>query len=83
MDAIIAIWDLENNGTLIKKIVGDPGQTWSARFSPDGESIATGSHSGNIHIYNIETGEKTTTFTAKGFIMSIAYVSHPCSCIIE
>ncbi|CDH48442.1 wd repeat-containing protein 61 [Lichtheimia corymbifera JMRC:FSU:9682] len=73
LDAIIAIWDLENNGTLVKKIVGDPGQTWSARFSPDGESIATGSHSGNIHIYNIETGEKTTTFSAKGFIMSIAY----------
>lgn len=68
------MWDLEN-GTLLKSITAAPLEAWKAKISPDGQSIATGSHNGNINIYDIDSGEKTASLPTKNnFLLSVAYV---------
>ncbi|KAI9316423.1 WD40-repeat-containing domain protein [Dichotomocladium elegans] len=67
------VWDLENNGAVVKIIESKPGESWTACFSPDGESIVTGSQSGHVSIFNIASGEKTSDFEAKKYVMSVAF----------
>ena len=46
-------------------------------FSPDGKNIATGSYTGKVNVFNLETGKKETDFqvdTKGKFTMSISYV---------
>lgn len=51
-------------------------QAWTAKFSPDSKHIATGSSSGNVNQYSVETGEKVQTFEGRDkFSMCVAYVS--------
>lgn len=51
-------------------------QAWTAKFSPDSKHIATGTASGDINQYSVESGEKVQTFEGRGkFAMSVAYVS--------
>jgi WD repeat-containing protein 61 len=48
-------------------------------FSPDGKNIATGSYTGKVNVFNLETGKKETDFqvdTKGKFTMSISYVIH-------
>ena len=50
---------------------------WTVSFSPDGKNIASGSYTGKINVFNVETGKLETNFLSdiKGkFTMSIAYV---------
>lgn len=52
-----------------------PVDAWSATFSKDNKFIATGSHSGNINMFNVETGEKDRVLETRGkFVMSVAFV---------
>ncbi|KAI7862878.1 quinon protein alcohol dehydrogenase-like superfamily [Spinellus fusiger] len=70
----IRIWDLQNNGAIMKVITAAPVEAWTARFSPEGQFLATGSHSGDIHLYNVESGEKAQTFATKPkFLMCTVY----------
>lgn len=59
---------------------------WTLSFSPDGKTIATGSHNGHINLFNVDTGEKQSSLDTRGkFTMSIAHVSrnyHNCTCTI-
>lgn len=49
---------------------------WTLSFSPDGKTIATGSHNGHINLFNVDTGEKQSSLDTRGkFTMSIAHVS--------
>jgi WD repeat-containing protein 61 len=67
---------LENNGRLIKSITAAPVESWKAKFSPDGDLVATGSHNGDINFFNVESGEKVNSLPTKNkFLMSIAFVS--------
>jgi WD repeat-containing protein 61 len=75
IDSNIRVWDLEN-GTLINNIAAAPLEAWKAKISPDKQNIATGSHNGDINIYNVSSGEKETSLPTKSnFLLSIAYVS--------
>jgi len=75
LDSQMRIWDL-NNQTLVKAIDSGPVEAWSCAFSPDGRHIATGSHSGKVHIYSVETCERVSELDTKGkFVMSLCYVS--------
>lgn len=50
---------------------------WTVSFSPDGKNIASGSYTGKVNVFNVETGKKETNFqvdTKGKFTMSIAYV---------
>ena len=51
-------------------------EAWSVGFSPDGKHIATGSHSGKINVWTVESGEKDRVLDTKSkFVMSCVYVS--------
>ena len=50
---------------------------WTLSFSPDGKTIATGSHNGHINLFSVDTGEKQSSLDTRGkFTMSIAHVSY-------
>jgi WD repeat-containing protein 61 len=47
----------------------------SLSFSPDGRILASGTHSGNINLWNVETGQLDHVYETKGrFAMSCAFV---------
>lgn len=49
---------------------------WTLAFSPDSRFLATGSHSGKINIFGVDSGRKEMTMDTRGkFTLSIAYVS--------
>ena len=76
LDAMIRIWDIES-GKPIKTIDASPADAWTVSFSPDGKNIASGSYSGKVNVFNLDTGKKETNFQIdeKGkFTMSISYV---------
>ncbi|KAI7889492.1 WD40-repeat-containing domain protein [Mucor mucedo] len=74
VDSNIRIWDLENDGALIKSITANPVEAWKAKFSPDARVVIAGSHNGDINFFNVESGEKINTLSTKNmFLMSVAY----------
>lgn len=65
-------------------------ETWDIAFNPTGEYLASGSQSGNVNIWNTDTGEKEASLETHGkFVMSVAYVRslrlHPplSNCLIQ
>lgn len=70
------IWDLES-GEKISTIEVGPVDLWTVTFSPDDKYIISGSHSGKITLYNVETAKAEKTLDTRGkFTLSIAYVSY-------
>lgn len=76
LDNHIRIWDLQQEA-LIRSIEAGPVESWTLTVSPDGRFVATGSHTGNVNIYSLDTAQKTGVLeTSKGkFVMSVAFVS--------
>jgi len=50
---------------------------WTIAFSSDSRFIASGSHTGKIILYGVESGQKEVQLDTRGgkFALSIAYVS--------
>ena len=49
---------------------------WTICFSPDARLLASGSHTGKINLYGVESGKKESALDTRGkFTLSIAYVS--------
>ena len=75
LDSQIRLWDVASGG-LTKIVEAGPVEAWSATFSPDSKFIATGTHSGNINMFSVESGEKDRVLETRGkFVMSVAFVS--------
>ena len=50
---------------------------WTIAFSPDSRLLASGSHTGKINLFGVESGKNETTLDTRGrFTLSIAYVSY-------
>ena len=53
---------------------------WTIDFSPDSRFLASGSHTGKINIFGVESGKKESSLDTRGkFTLSIAHVSAACS----
>ena len=50
---------------------------WTIAFSSDSRFIASGSHTGKIILYGVESGQREVQLDTRGgkFALSIAYVS--------
>lgn len=83
LDSSMRIWDLEN-GEKISTIDVGPVDLWTVAFSPDDKYIISGSHSGKITLYNVETAKAEQSLDTRGkFTLSIAYVSTKFNCIFN
>jgi len=75
LDAMIRIWDIET-GKQIRVINEGPADAWTVSFAPDGKNIATGSYTGKVNIFNVESGKKESNLsidTREKLTMSISY----------
>ena len=74
LDSYIRIWDLQS-GEKTKTIESGPVDVWSLTFTPDAKHIVSGSHSGKINWFTVETGKLEQSFDTRGkFTLSIACV---------
>ena len=59
-----------------KTIDAGPVDAWTIAFSPDSRLIASGTHTGKLNLFGVESGKNETTLDTRGkFTLSIAYVS--------
>lgn len=75
MDSSLRLWDLAS-GEKVGSIEVGPVDIWTVAFSPDDKFIISGSHSGKIALYGVESAKQEQTLDTRGkFTLSIAYVS--------
>uniref|UniRef100_A0A158RF77 WD_REPEATS_REGION domain-containing protein n=1 Tax=Hydatigena taeniaeformis TaxID=6205 RepID=A0A158RF77_HYDTA len=69
----IIFWDLEQRRQ-VSVFEGEPAETWSVAFSPDSRFIATGSHSGAVHMIGVESHKLESSISLDGkFVYCLAY----------
>eukprot|EP01112_Ceratiomyxa_fruticulosa_P010472 TRINITY_DN2775_c0_g1_i1.p1 TRINITY_DN2775_c0_g1~~TRINITY_DN2775_c0_g1_i1.p1 ORF type:complete len:301 (-),score=59.88 TRINITY_DN2775_c0_g1_i1:48-950(-) len=74
LDGNIVVGDLNNKGTKLQTINCGPGDVWHISFNPEGTHIASGSQSGNINIWGVESGKSEQTIATQGkFVLSVQY----------
>eukprot|EP00039_Didymoeca_costata_P001378 m.51939 g.51939 ORF g.51939 m.51939 type:complete len:308 (-) comp10765_c0_seq3:744-1667(-) len=75
LDNKIKLWDLEK-GTMIKSLNAGPVNAYKCKLHPkDPNLVATGSHQGEVLVYNIERAAKVLRLktTDRKFCMSLAF----------
>ena len=75
LDCRMRLWNL-NDGSLMKHIRAGPVEAWTCSFAPDGTHIASGSHHGNVNLWQVESGERVHSYStgnSSSFIMSVGY----------
>jgi len=67
-----------NTGLCYRAVVLFAVDAWTIAFSSDSRFIASGSHTGKIILYGVESGNSEVQLDTRGgkFALSIAYVSH-------
>ena len=69
---------------LIIYCLGFSVDAWTIAFSPDSRLLASGSHTGKVNLFGIESGKIETSLDTRGkFTLSIAYVRIMRICNIE
>ncbi|CAE6405433.1 unnamed protein product, partial [Rhizoctonia solani] len=53
---VVQLWDVQNMTAAANPFKGHTNPVWSARFSPDGTRIVSGSHDSTIRIWDVERG---------------------------
>lgn len=75
LDSFVRIWELQS-GEKRQTIEAGPVDVWSVRFTPDSKYIISGSHTGKINWFNVETGKLHQSYDTRGkFTLSVACVS--------
>jgi WD40 repeat protein len=64
VNPISIIANLSSGISLEKTLTGHSSLVWSVAYSPDGQTLASGSHDTTIKLWNIKTGNLLQTFTA-------------------
>jgi len=73
LDSQICLWDLQAKA-LLRTIDPGPAEAWKACFSPKGNVLATGSHSGAINLWTVADGSKAASLETKGgFALAVAF----------
>jgi len=65
LDATLMLWNT-TTGQKIKTFSIGPVELWTIAFSPDDNYIISGSHSGKINLFGVETGKQEQTFDTRG-----------------
>lgn len=65
LDATLMLWRTAT-GEKIKTFSIGPVELWTIAFSPDDNYIISGSHSGKINLFGVETGKQEQTFDTRG-----------------
>lgn len=65
LDATLMLWNT-TTGEKIKTFSIGPVELWTIAFSPDDNYIISGSHSGKINLFGVETGIQEQTFDTRG-----------------
>ena len=75
MDSGLFMWNVITGEKMGSIDVG-PVDIWTLAFSPDDKFIISGSHSGKINMYGVESRKQEQQLDTRGkFTLSIAYVS--------
>ncbi|MGY1702962.1 toll/interleukin-1 receptor domain-containing protein [Geodermatophilus sp. SYSU D00697] len=71
-DGRILLWDLERGERMGELVAGEDERIWSLALSPDGRTIASGGgvRSGDITLWDIETGNRTAVLTGHDDLVS-------------
>ena len=81
MDGVIRVFDGSSaSPKLLKSIQAGPTETWNIHLNPQSATtLASGTHAGNINIWDVKTGEKKTTYqTGAKFTMCVRYSPDGC-----
>ena len=62
LDSVIIVWDTMS-GSKISTMETGPMDAWSVIFTHDDQFIVSGSHTGNVNMFNVETGKKRVRAT--------------------
>lgn len=65
LDASLMLWNT-TTGEKIKTFSIGPVELWTIAFSPDDNYIISGTHSGKINLFGVETGKQEQTFDTRG-----------------
>ena len=65
-DAAIRLWDVRTRKQIGKPLNTDTNGIGGIAFSPDGNTLASGTDDGTIQYWNVATGVRRTSFTAHG-----------------
>lgn len=75
LDSSVRVWDALT-GERLSNLETGPADVWTIAFSPDDKYIISGSHSGKIHMFTVDSGKQERSLDTRGkFTLSIAYVS--------
>ncbi len=70
---MINLWRVESGQRLRGIEENGPMDAWTVAFTPDGQSVISGSHAGKVNLFSVETGQATQHLDTRGkFTLSIA-----------
>jgi WD40 repeat protein len=61
-DKTVHIWDVQS-GRELRQLTGHTDVIYSAKFSPDGNTIATASQDSTARLWDVQTGQELRRFT--------------------
>ena len=73
------VFDLQSGPNfvcLVFVMIASTVDAWAIKFSPDSRFLASGSHTGKINLFGVDSGRKESSMDTRGkFTLSLAYVS--------
>jgi WD40 repeat protein len=73
MDGAARVWDLATRA-LVVELIGHEGQVTSARFSSDGQRVATASDDGTARLWDVASGKQLAVLQGhEGRVLSVAF----------